>query len=226
MSGWSPAGWFHHLSTLRKALTQRSDSLLVIVLVRQCADPTGYVLMSNLPSRAVLLLALEELHYSISILNQGSLFFTERMVKCWHRLPSEVVATPSLEVFEAGLDGAWSGAQSSSWQPWIGTMYLWDLFQFKPFYEQRGLKTLESWNYVSWKGLLKAISSNSTAMNRDAYSLIRSLWAPFSLTFSVSRGEIHWEHLLCRGISIWGNLVLLKKIKWLRVMLCFAESVL
>lgn len=79
---------------------------MVIVLVRQCADPTGYVLMSNLPSRAVLLLALEELHYSISILNQGSLLFTERMVKCWHRLPSEVMATPSLEVFEAGLDGA------------------------------------------------------------------------------------------------------------------------
>ena len=33
-------------------------------------------------------------------------FFTERVVRCWHRLPSEAVDTPSLEVFKARLDGA------------------------------------------------------------------------------------------------------------------------
>jgi len=27
-------------------------------------------------------------------------------VRCWHRLPREVVGTPSLEVFEARVDGA------------------------------------------------------------------------------------------------------------------------
>ena len=35
-------------------------------------------------------------------------FFTRRMVKHWHRLPREVVAAPSLEVFKARLDGALS----------------------------------------------------------------------------------------------------------------------
>lgn len=34
--------------------------------------------------------------------------FPVRMVRPWHRLPREAVATPSLEVSKARLDGAWS----------------------------------------------------------------------------------------------------------------------
>jgi len=33
-------------------------------------------------------------------------FFTERMVRCWYRLPREAVDAPSLEVFKARLDVA------------------------------------------------------------------------------------------------------------------------
>ena len=33
-------------------------------------------------------------------------FFTERAVRCWHRLPREAVDAPSLEVFKARLNGA------------------------------------------------------------------------------------------------------------------------
>ena len=32
--------------------------------------------------------------------------FTEIVLSCWHRLPTEAVDAPSLEVFKARLDGA------------------------------------------------------------------------------------------------------------------------
>ena len=34
--------------------------------------------------------------------------FTVRVLRRWHRVPREAVAAPSLAVFKARLDGAWS----------------------------------------------------------------------------------------------------------------------
>ena len=43
---------------------------------------------------------------SLSLLSDARESFTEREVRCWHRLPREVMGAPFLEVFEARLDGA------------------------------------------------------------------------------------------------------------------------
>ena len=40
------------------------------------------------------------------MLDMRGKFFTERVVRCWHRQPREFLDAPSLEVFSARLDGA------------------------------------------------------------------------------------------------------------------------
>jgi len=48
---------------------------------------------------------LKEGRYSLTMRKK---FFTMRVVKHWNRLPREVVAAPSLEMFRMRLDGALS----------------------------------------------------------------------------------------------------------------------
>ena len=44
--------------------------------------------------------------------------FTVRVVRCWNRLPRDVVDAPSLEMIKARLDGAWAAWSSIKWGGW------------------------------------------------------------------------------------------------------------
>ena len=48
----------------------------------------------------------------------GKKFFTERVVRPCHRVPRGAVASPSLKVFKARLDGAWN-----NWKVPLGRGY-------------------------------------------------------------------------------------------------------
>ena len=68
-------------------------------------------------------------------------FFTERVVRCWHRLLREAVDALSLEVFKMRLDGALGDlVQYQIWRlvalPVVGELELddpWGPFQLRPF---------------------------------------------------------------------------------------------
>ena len=66
-------------------------------------------------------------------------FFTVRVVKHWNQLPREVVNTPSLEAFQARLDGALSNLiKRQVTLPIAGGLeldYLKSPFQPKPFFD-------------------------------------------------------------------------------------------
>ena len=70
------------------------------------------------------------------------MFFTERVMGCWNRLPRVVVNALSLEVFKTMLDGALGSlVQYQIWRlvalPLLGGLELddpWGPFQPKPFY--------------------------------------------------------------------------------------------
>ena len=55
----------------------------------------------------------------------GKKFFPMRVVRPWPRLPREAVAAPSLAMFKAKLDGAWSTLGwwkgSLPMAEWVGT---------------------------------------------------------------------------------------------------------
>ena len=129
------------------------------------------------------------------------IFFTQKVVRRWNRLPREVVDAPPLEVFKARVDGSLTWSSGRCPCPWQGG-WKWMIFRVPPtqtilgFYVVLLFKSVPACKYLQDECLVtEQGEDNKFTWGLLCFDMWRCWWCGFTCALTSRRRDFWFCHL-------------------------------